>query len=79
MSTSWKTTVCGILAAVGAILMGMGDERYKQIGTACIAIGLALGGINQRDHDVGDTAAGVPVPPVEVQATTSALGGREQK
>jgi hypothetical protein len=49
---SWKTTVGGILLAVGTSLGLVEDATLKTIGVILAAVGGALLGLNAKDKDI---------------------------
>lgn len=51
MKHSWKTTVGGVMAAVGAVLIPWGSP-WREIGEVLAAAGASLVGITARDDDV---------------------------
>lgn len=51
MKHSWKTTVGGVMAAVGAVLIPWGHP-WDRIGAVLTAAGAALVGLTARDDDV---------------------------
>jgi uncharacterized membrane protein YccC len=62
-SKSWKTTLGGILGAVGTVLAAAGAATgvplLLPIGAALTALGHLLTGGSARDHVVTDEAAGL--------------------
>ena len=50
--TSWKTTVCGLVSAVGYGLTQSEDPRFHAIGQILVAIGLACTGLFAKDNSV---------------------------
>ena len=60
MTKSWKTTLFGILGAVGAYLITVKDPTWAQnIGGILAAIGTAGMGLAARDNDKSSEDAGV--------------------
>jgi hypothetical protein len=49
---NWKTTVCGILAAVGVYLVNSEVGILNVVGQVLSVVGVALGGTLAKDHDV---------------------------
>jgi hypothetical protein len=60
MKASWKTTVGGILAAIGTAMQAI--ESLRLWGAAIGAIGVAILGMAARDNGVSSEAAGVKPP-----------------
>ena len=58
MKKSWKTTLGGVLASVGALLSA-GDGIYKNIGVGLATVGSLLLGIAARDNSVSSEDAGI--------------------
>jgi hypothetical protein len=56
--TSWKTTLGGIVSALGLALSQLEDPIYKSIGVILNGIGLLLLGIAARDNKVSSETAG---------------------
>jgi hypothetical protein len=50
--TSWKTTLGGIITAIGTLLTQMNDPTMKLIGGVMAAVGALLLGLAAKDHDV---------------------------
>jgi hypothetical protein len=50
--TSWKTTVGGLILALGATCTQMDDSTYKLIGGVLSAIGALILGIAAKDSNV---------------------------
>ena len=50
--TNWKTTVGGLLIAVGSGLQGMQDGTYQTIGKFMIAVGGLILGLSAKDFNV---------------------------
>lgn len=48
---SWKTTLGGIVASVGAALQASEDGTLKLIGVVLLTLGTALFGVTARDND----------------------------
>ncbi len=78
-SVSWKTTVTGIIAALGAILTAVGTDNstIKIIGLVLTIIGTAGMGLAARDHGVSSAAAGItpsvdPTNPLGLDPATAA-------
>ena len=55
---SWKTTIAGLLAAVGAALSQSDDATLKSIGGVLAPIGAFLTGVFARDNNVSSEQAG---------------------
>jgi len=55
---SWKTTVGGVMAAVGAALSAMDSEAMQGVGAAILGLGVAFGLISARDNGVSSEQAG---------------------
>ena len=55
---SWKTTVGGLLAALGAPLAASSDETTKQIGVVLAALGAIILGLSARDNTVTSEESG---------------------
>jgi len=59
MTKSWKTTLFGILTAVGTYLSTVHDPAYvSTVGTIMVGLSSALLGIFARDNDVTSEEAG---------------------
>jgi hypothetical protein len=56
---SWKTTVGGILLAIGTPLSASGEGIYQTIGVLMAAVGAVMLGITARDNNVSSEDAGV--------------------
>jgi hypothetical protein len=50
--TSWKTTIGGLLGALGTTLSGYSDPTVHLVGTVLTAIGLFLLGVSAKDNNV---------------------------
>ena len=60
MNGSWKTSVGGILLAVGLALTPLEDPAWlSTVGTVLAALGAAFGGVNARDNGVSSEQAGI--------------------
>lgn len=46
---NWKTTLSGIVAAVGTVLLGSEDENWRHVGQIVMAAGALLLGVTARD------------------------------
>jgi len=57
LGENWKTTLGGILSAVGLALVGLETlpEKYKWVGPIMAAIGAALVGATAKDFNVHST------------------------
>jgi sulfite exporter TauE/SafE len=55
---SWKTTLGGILSALGLAISQMEDPIYKAVGAIISGIGMLLLGIAARDNKVSSEKAG---------------------
>lgn len=55
---NWKTTLGGVLLALGAPLVAAGDGWVSMVGTGMLAIGGLLTGVSARDSDVTDEESG---------------------
>ena len=55
---SWKTTLAGLFAAGGTLLLTIEADWAKVWGPVIIAVGLDFGGISQRDNNVSSEDAG---------------------
>ena len=49
---NWKTTLSGIVAAIGASMQLSADPTVKAIGAIVIAVGALLFGISAKDNNV---------------------------
>jgi hypothetical protein len=49
---SWKTTLCGVLAAVGVYLINNEVGILNVVGQILSVLGVALGGALAKDHNV---------------------------
>jgi hypothetical protein len=54
-STSWKTTLAGILTAIGLFMSSMDDPTLKGIGGIVSAVGAFLTGLFARDNNKTST------------------------
>ncbi len=50
IAINWKTTVAGILGAIGVPLSASEDETIKHIGLIMLSIAALLGGVAARDY-----------------------------
>lgn len=48
---SWKTTLGGIIAAIGAAMLASDDHQLKLIGGVVAAVGALITGFTARDND----------------------------
>lgn len=48
---NWKTTVSGLIGAVGAYLSSLDNPTLKIAGQVLTAVGMALLGYVSKDHD----------------------------
>lgn len=55
---SWKTTLGGIVTAIGAFLIASEDANAKLIGGVLAAVGALLTGFTARDNSVTSEQAG---------------------
>lgn len=55
---SWKTTLAGVIGAIGAFLVTQPDHTVQVIGQALSAIGTFLLGLFARDNKVTSEQAG---------------------
>lgn len=55
---SWKTSVCGVIAAAGVACMQSADPTVHTIGLACVTFGLAGNGLAGKDSDVSHSLTG---------------------
>lgn len=55
---SWKTTVAGLLAAIGAVLAKSDDHTLSTIGGILVPAGALLTGMFARDNNVTSEQAG---------------------
>ena len=55
---SWKTTLGGVLGAIGAALVAMDDIFLKAAGSVLSAVGVLLLGLAARDNNVSSEDAG---------------------
>ena len=70
---SWKTTVSGLITAIGAALMQNDDATLKLIGQILIVLGPILFGLSAKDAQVhGGTIA--QATPAAVQVQTAVEG-----
>lgn len=59
MKKSWKTTLGGVLIALGtAMTQAQGVEWLPSVGAALVAIGALIGGVSARDNKVNSKDAG---------------------
>ena len=77
MTGSWKTTVCGIVAAVGGVLQtdtGLPPWALT-LGKCLVAIGVGGVGIFARDNNVSSEALGIPTsqPPATARHSDATL------
>ena len=57
---SWKTTLGGILLALGTPLAGLVEESWvKYVGIGLMTLGGLLVGVQARDHNVSSEDEGV--------------------
>lgn len=59
---SWKTSLGGILSAIGLGLTQSGDETLKLIGGVLASIGVLLTGLAARDNNVTSEQVGATKP-----------------
>ena len=59
MKTSWKTSVAGIITALGAALQQSTEPLIHSIGQFLLALGPLLLGLSARDHNVSSEKAGL--------------------
>ena len=60
MKSSWKTSIFGILSAIGVALVPLKDPAWlTTVGTILAAIGAAGIGLSARDNGVSSEQAGV--------------------
>ena len=52
MVTSWKTTVSGIITAVGAAFQISENATLQLIGKVMLALGAAFFGVSAKDNNV---------------------------
>lgn len=52
--TSWKTTVCGVVSAVGAYFVQSGDPKLELIGQFLLPLGTFCTGYFAKDKSVED-------------------------
>jgi hypothetical protein len=52
LNKSWKTTLAGLLLAIGQFLVALEDPYLKLAGQVASAIGAFLLGAVAKDHDV---------------------------
>lgn len=50
MKASWKTTVGGLLAAIGSFLVNSQTGALNLVGQICQAVGLFFLGASAKDH-----------------------------
>ena len=50
--TSWKTSLGGLIMALGAILTQQSDHTTQLVGAVLSAVGALLLGLAAKDHDV---------------------------
>lgn len=50
--TSWKTSLGGVLASIGAVMTTMTTEPYHTIGVCLAAVGALLLGVAAKDFNV---------------------------
>lgn len=67
---SWKTGVCGVIAAAGVACLQSTDQTIHTIGLACTVFGLAGNGLAGKDSDVSHSLTGAAV---NVAATVAPL------
>lgn len=51
---SWKTTICGIISALGAYFVQSGDARLELIGQFLLPIGTLCTGYFAKDKGLND-------------------------
>lgn len=51
---SWKTTLCGVMSALGAYFVQSGDARLEVIGQFLLPIGTLCTGYFAKDKSVED-------------------------
>lgn len=51
---SWKTTICGIISALGAYFVQSGDARLELIGQFLLPIGTLCTGYFAQDKGLND-------------------------
>ena len=59
LGKSWRTSLGGILLALGAPMATAGEDWVAGIGTVCMILGGLLVGVNARDNKVTSEKAGV--------------------
>ena len=65
---SWKTSLSGLLTAIGAALAQSDDHTVRIIGQILLIIGPLLMGLSAKDHDVhGGTVAQATPLAVQVE------------
>lgn len=52
--TSWKTTLCGIISAIGAYFVQSGNPTFEIIGQFLLPIGTLCTGYFAKDSSVED-------------------------
>ncbi len=58
MKASWKTTLAGILMALGSFALTLDAEWAKLAGPILLGVGGLLGGVSARDNGVSSEEAG---------------------
>ncbi len=76
MGANWKTTVSGIVTALGVALTQMSDPTLHAIGVILTGIGSLLIGLTAKDHDVHGGTVAQATPPL-VQAQSLAEGEQQ--
>ena len=66
---SWKTTVGGLILAIGGYLTQQEDSTLKLIGGICVVLGPLILGTFSKDNNVHGGTTAQATPPV-VQAET---------
>lgn len=63
MTKSWKTSLCGLVAAIGSYLITVHDPAWvAPVGQLMLAVGTFLTGLFARDSNVTSEAAGAKNP-----------------
>ena len=59
MKKSWKTTLGGIIAALGTALLAVPEPEWlSKLGAGLIGLGGAIAGLSARDNNVSSEDAG---------------------
>ena len=60
MKRSWKTSLGGIIAAIGTVLIALPDPDWlSKLGAGLVGLGGAIAGLSARDNKVSSEDVGV--------------------